>query len=140
MYISIEELNSHLRDESIAAISGDDETILTMAVKGAEKEAKGYLAKYDTAAIFSATADDRDDLLLIWIKDMAVWHYINIANPGIDFTIRERRYNAAIAWLKGVQKGDIVPDFPLPVDELGEEENTSPFLIGSNPKRGNYIS
>jgi phage gp36-like protein len=139
MYISTNELNSHLRDETKQAIEGVETTLLTMAIKGAESEAKGYLHKYDIEALFAKTGAERDDLLLIWLKDIAVWHYINIANPGVDYAVRERRYEAAIAWLKGVQKGDIVPDFPLPVDEDGEEENTSPFLIGSNLKRGNYI-
>lgn len=139
MYISTDELNSHLRDETKQAIEGASTTLLTMAIKGAEKEAKGYLHKYDIDAIWEKTGDERDDLLMIWLKDIAVWHYINIANPGVDFAVRERRYNAAIAWLKGVQKGDIVPDFPVPLDEDGEEENTTPFLIGSNPKRENYI-
>ena len=46
----------------------------------------------------------------------------------------QRRYAAAIAWLKGVQKGDIVPDFPVP-----EEGDSEGIKIGSNPKRGNYI-
>ncbi len=140
MYITIDELDSHLRDETKQAIEGSDTTLLTMAIKGAETEAKGYLHKYDIAAIWAKTGDDRDDLLMIWLKDIAVWHYINIANPGVDFAVRERRYNAAIAWLKGVQRGDIVPDFPLPLDADGEEENTTPFIIGSNPKRGNYIN
>jgi hypothetical protein len=139
MYISIAELKSHLRDETIQAISGTDDTILTMAITGAESEAKGYLHKYDIDAIWAKTGDERDDLLMIWLKDIAVWHYINIANPGVDFSLRERRYNAAIAWLKGVQKGDIVPDFPVPLESTGDEANTTPFLIGSNPKRGNYI-
>lgn len=141
MYITIEELNTHLRDETIEAISGVDETLLTMAIKGAESETKGYLHKYDIAAIWAEVGYYRDPLLVIWIKDIAVWHYINIANPGVDFAVRERRYNAAIAWLRGVQKGDIVPDgYPLPTDpDTGEDENTTPFLIGSNTRRGNHI-
>jgi len=140
MFITAEELYTHLYDETINAISGADERLLLAAIKGAEQEAKGYLHAYDIDAVFTAADDDRDQLLVIWVKDMAVWHYINIARPAIDYDVRERRYNAAIAWLKGVQKGDIVPGFPLPVDpETGEEENTSPFSFGSNPKRGNYI-
>lgn len=140
MYISIEELKTHLRDETITAISGEDLTLLTMAITGAESEAKGYLHKFDIAAIWAKTGDQRDPLMTIWLKDIAVWHFINIANPGVDFSVRERRYNAAIAWFKGVQKGDIVPDFPVPIDQnTGEEMNTSDFLFGSNTKRGNYI-
>lgn len=140
MYISTEELKSHLRDETIQAISGVDATILTMAITGAEAEAKGYLHKYDLTTLWAQVGDNRDPLLVIWLKDISVWHYINIANPGVDFTVRQTRYNAAIAWLKGVQKGDIVPDgWPLPVDADGNEENTTPFLIGSNTRRINHI-
>lgn len=135
MYISTEELKTHLRDETIQAISGVDETLLTMAISGAESEAQGYLHKYDIETLWARTGSARDPLLAIWLKDIAVWHYINIANPGVDFAVRERRYLAAIAWLKGVQKGDIVPPgYPLP-----EQADTSEFSIGSNPKRGNYI-
>jgi phage gp36-like protein len=140
MYLTADEIYTHLYEETIKAISGDDERSLLMAIKGAIKEAKGYLHAYDTTAEFAKTGDDRDDLLLIWLKDIAVWHYINIARPSVDIDVRERRYNAAIAWLKGVQKGDIVPDFPRPVDpETNIETNSTGILIGSNPKRGNYI-
>jgi len=140
MFVSAEEINTHLFPEQITAISGNDQTLLLAAIKGAEQEAKGYLHAYDINAVFNAAADARDQLLLIWVKDIAVWHYINIARPNVDYELRERRYNAAIAWLKGVQRGDISPGFPVPVDpETGEDENTSPIKIGSNPKRGNYI-
>ena len=140
MFITADELYTHLYPETINAISGADERLLLAAIKGAEQEAKGYLHAYDTDTVFTATGDDRDQLLMIWVKDMAVWHYINIARPSIDYDVRERRYDAAIAWLKGVQKGDIVPGLPVPIDpDTGEEENTTPFSIGSNPKRDNYI-
>jgi len=135
MYITLEELKTHLRDETIQAISGEDETLLTMAVTGAESEAKGYLHKFDLDVLFGKTGEQRDPLLCIWLKDIAVWHYINIANPGVDFAVRERRYLAAVSWLKGVQKGDIVPPgFPVP-----ELIDTSEISIGSNPRRGNHI-
>ena len=140
MFLTASEIYTHLYEETIAAISGDDERLLLAAISGAISEAKGYLHAYDKDAVFSETGDDRDALLLIWVKDMAVWHYINIARPAVDYEVRERRYNAAIAWLKGVQKGDIIPDYPRPVNsETKQEENTSGIRIGSNPKRCNYI-
>ena len=137
--ISNKELYTHLYPESVEAISGDNERFLTAAIKGAIVQAKGYLHKYDIKKVFAAKGSNRDDFLLIIIKDIAVWHYINIANPNIDFSIREKRYNDAVSWLKGVQKGDIIPDFPLPEDADGNERNTTGFRFGSNPKRGNYI-
>lgn len=140
MFVSANEIYTHLYEETIAAISGTDERLLLAAISGAISEAKGYLHAYDKDAIFDQTGEDRDALLLIWIKDIAVFHYINIARPAVDYELRERRYNAAIAWLKGVQKGDIVPDFPRPVNsETQMEENTTGFRFGSNPRRTNHI-
>ena len=136
MFISIEELNTHLYDEQIEAISGIDATLLTAALDGAIAEAKGYLHKYDAAAIFAAAGTARNALLVIFIKDIAVWHYINLANPGTDFKARQDRYKSAIAWLKSVQAGEVVPDLPTPAPIEGQ---TDSFAWGSNPKRYNHI-
>jgi hypothetical protein len=139
MFVSPEEIYTHLYDESVEAISGDNERMLQMAIDAAVVEAKGYLHRFDIDKIFNAAGDDRNPLLLYWVKDIAVWHYINIANPGVDWEVRERRYNAATAWLKGVQKRDIVPDLPAPTDPDGEQTNTTGWKIGSNPKRVQHI-
>ena len=140
MFLNSDELYTHLFPESISAISGTDERLLLAAISGAISESQGYLNHYDIAAIFAKTGDDRDALLLIWLKDIAVWHYINIARPAIDYDVRERRYNAAISWLKGVQKGDIIPPgWDRKTDPDSGEELSSPIKIGSLPKRDNYI-
>jgi len=140
MFLSADEIYTHLFPETISAISGTDERLLLAAITGAISETKGYLSAFDIAAIFAKTGEERDALLLIWLKDIAVWHYIAIARPAVDYEVRETRYKAAIAWLKGVQKGDIVPpDFHIKTNPDGSEENTSGMLFGSNPKRGNYI-
>jgi hypothetical protein len=131
MFVTIEEIHTHLYEETVTAISGDDETMLAAAITGAQAEARGYLHAFDTDAIFNATGDDRDPLLLIWVKDIAVFHYINIANPAVNYEARER--------LKGVQKGSIVPDLPVKTTPEGVEENATLFRFGSNPKRSNHI-
>ena len=140
MFLNANELYTHLFEETISSISGNDERLLLAAITGAISEAKGYLNAYDRETICNKAGDERDALLLIWVKDIAVWHYINIARPAVDIDLRERRYNAAIAWFKGVQKGDIVPDLPRIVDDTTNEEiNSSGSRFGSNTKRGNYI-
>jgi len=136
MYITKEELNTHLLDESIIAISGDDDTIITAAIDGAVAEAKGYLHKWDRAAEFARTDEERNPLLVIFVKDIAVWHYINIATPGIEMKVRQDRYRSAVQWLKDVQAGLIVPDLP----ELPPVEGQAgTFAWGSNPARSNHI-
>jgi hypothetical protein len=140
MYLNIDEIYTHLYEETVGAIGGNDERLLLAAISGAISESKGYLHAFDLVEIFGRTGDERDPLLLIWLKDIAVWHFINIARPAVDYDVRERRYNAAIAWLKGVQEGDIIPDFPRPVSpDTGEAENTTGIKFSSNTKRGNYI-
>lgn len=136
MYITVEELKTHLYAEQLEAISGDDETLLISAIEGAVQEAKGYLHKFDLVAIFGGTGDARNALLVIFVKDVAIWHYINLANPGADYKLRQDRYNRAVAWLKSVQAGEVVPDLPI----ADQEENTAGSVSwSSNTKRENYI-
>lgn len=132
MFLTLEELKTHVYGENIDAITREDDTIVTAAVDGAISEAKGYLSDYDSDNIFGATGSSRNALLLIFVKDIAVWHLINLSNPGIDFDLRQKRYDAAIAWLKGVQKGNISPDLPK---QAISAENPGMISYGSNPKR-----
>jgi len=134
-FLSKAELNTHLYDEQVGEIIREDETVVTAAIDGAIAEAKGYLAKYDVPAIFADTGSNRHPLVLIFVKDMAVWHFINLSNPGIDYESRKDRYERAVAWLKGVQKGDIMPD--LPTDD--STDNPGVIIYGSNPKRTQHF-
>ncbi len=136
--VTIEELKTHLYEEDIATISRDDTTILQAAIDGATAEAKGYLASYNREAIFSATGNKRNALLLIFLKDIAVWHFIVLCNAGTELDLREKRYDRAIAWLKGVQKGDIQPDLPTAIEDDGERA-TDTIKAGSNPKKTQHF-
>ena len=133
-YITTDELNTHLHLENLQVISRGDDAIAAAAIDGAVEEARGYLGDYDTAAIFGATGEQRHALLLIWVKDIAVWHFINLCNAGVEMELRKNRYERAISWLKGVQKGDITPGLPV-------KENSSSTLImtHSNPKRTQHF-
>ncbi len=115
-YLTKEELTTHLRSESIASITRNDNALAQSAIDGAITEAKGYLSRFDTDAIFSAKGSDRNELLLIFVKDIAAWHLVNIVNPNIEMKLRQDRYERAISWLKDVQKGIVEPDLPKPED------------------------
>lgn len=130
MFLTINELTSHLRLESITAIIRNDETIAWAAIDGAIAEAKGYLSRFDTEALFGATGNNRHKLLLIFVKDIATWHLINIVNPNIDMKLRKERYDRAIAWLKDVQSSIVQPDFPVVPDTTDSDI----IRYGSNEK------
>ncbi|MEG1464800.1 MAG: phage protein Gp36 family protein [Mucinivorans sp.] len=137
MYLSNEELRTHLRSEYTDLISRGDQTLLTAAIDGAVAEAAGYLSSFDTDKIFTTVGAARNSLLLIFVKDIAVYHFINLCGGGVYYERREKRYEQAIAWLRGVQKGVITPSLPPRIDELGKQ--STPILIASNPKRGNHF-
>ena len=138
MYITPEEINTHLNVESVEAISDGDETLLQAAIDGAIVETKSYLSGFDVATEFSKSktegTDYRNPLLIIFLKDIIVWHFINICNVNISMDIRQDRYNRAIAWLKSVQKGEVNPDLPA----LTDGEKVAPITYSSNSKRENH--
>lgn len=127
-----EDLKTHLYDEQITAISRADESLIDDAIAAAEGEAKGYMSRYDIDIIFGTTGTLRDRTLLMWLKDMATWHFITLANANADMEFRESRYNQGIAWLKNIQAGKIVPyGWPLtPVENMD-----SSFHVTSDTKR-----
>ncbi len=137
-FITKEELSTHLYEENINIISRENETILQAAIDGAIVEAQGYLAAYDIEAIFSAEGGDRNALLLIFLKDIAVWHFVVLSNAGTELELREKRYDRAIAWLKDVQRGNITPNLPIIIEEDGDKA-TATIIAGSNPKRNQHF-
>lgn len=136
MFLTVDELKTHLYAENIDEITQGDETIAVAAIDTAVSEAKGYLSAYDIVAIFGATGANRNALLLTFLKDIAAWHLINLCNAGSDLKLRQDRYERAIAWLRGVQKGEISPD--LQKAETSDEKPGA-ITFGSNPKRNNHF-
>lgn len=133
MYTTIEELKTHMSVDSIDVITNNDDTIAEAAIDGAISEAKGYLSKFDTAAIFEAVGAGRNTLLLTFVKDIAVWHLMALSNYHADVEFRKTRYERAVAWLKSVQKGDVTPDLP---ERTVTDEIPAIITYGSNTKRG----
>lgn len=134
MWISKEELNTHMNIDNIDVITGGDDTIIQAAIDGAISETKGYLTSFDTDAIFTATGSSRHSLLLTFVKDIAVWHLMALSNYQADLALREKRYDRAVAWLKAVQKGNVTPDLPATTNDY-----LSKISWGSNDKREQHF-
>ena len=135
-FITPEELRTHLYKENVEVIDREDTTILVAAIDAAVEETYGYLGAYDRTKIFGAEGKDRNALLLLFVKDMAVWHFINLCNAGTELELRQDRYDRAVSWLRQVQKGDVKPNLPI-VDNNGDgkPDGAGEYLFGSNPKR-----
>jgi phage gp36-like protein len=138
MYLLPQEITTHLGAHQIEAISDGDETMLLAAIDAAVQEAKSYLKAYDITAEMQAQGSERNALLLIFIKDIAVWHFVNICNVNTRMELRQDRYERAVAWLKAVQRGEVLPDLPAIIDNNGDD-NKLPYKVTSNNKRNNHV-
>lgn len=136
-FLTITELKTHLYDENVEVISRGDATIPQSAIDAALAEAKGYLGAYNTDLIFARTGSSRNALLLLFVKDIAAWHFLVLCNAGVELQLRQDRYERAISWLKAVQKGDVAPDLPAAQNDDGD--NIGTITYGSNDKRNNHF-
>ncbi len=123
--------------ENISAISRDDDTKIETAIQTAITQASGYLSRFDIAAIFATEGDERNKFsdLTMYIKDIAKWHFIKIANVSVDMELAQSCYKDAIAELGKIQGGRIVP-FGWPTNST--EDYSGSVIVKSNTKRGNY--
>ncbi|MBN8834580.1 MAG: hypothetical protein ABS68_00195 [Niastella sp. SCN 39-18] len=137
-YLTASEISSHLYGEVVKEIERDPTTTaqLDFAIDAAIEEARGYLTAYDTTAIFNATGANRNPILLLYVKDIAVWHYIQLSNPGVEMELRLKRYERATEWLSEVQRGKNNPNLPYPTVAPPNEPNNY-IKWGSNIKRNN---
>ena len=102
-------------------------------------EMKSYLNKsYDVEKIFTAEGTARHPLVLMYAKDIAVYHLFCIHNPYKMSQIRKDRYERAVDWLKGVASGLITVDGAprLPEDEAADN---SPWQIENNEFRTTHF-
>lgn len=133
-FIDPEDYDASVRREIIEALTRGDDSILDICEDRAIEEMKSYLsARYDVEDIFDARGGDRHPLVLMMCLDIAAYHLYCAGNPQkMQNGIRKDRYERAVEWLKGVQRGNIsVNGIPL----LGKEERERDFLWMGNLKR-----
>jgi len=137
-FITKEDFTSHIYEDTIDAISNDDDAKLDTAIKSAIQQAKGYLSRFDIEAIFASEGEEKDNFadLINYIKDIAKWRFIAVCNLQIDIKLAESCYLSAVSELGKIQAGKVVP-YGWPFKE--EETDTGAFTIASRPKRGNYF-
>jgi hypothetical protein len=128
------DFNTHLYPELIDAIERDDDTKLETAIKVSILLAKGYMSRFDKVMLFSASGEDRDEMLLMLLKDLAIWNFIIIANPNISVEFHRQRYEDAIKTLEKIQAGKLVPHGWPPAST--PEGSDTYFHVASNPRRG----
>ena len=119
----------HVMDD----ISENDDSKVLQCIEAAIGEMKSYLSsRYNVAAIFSATGDNRDPLVLENTKVIAMWNLIRLSNSELIYDQWRERYDRVVKFMQQVSEGSITPDLPIVTDEQGNPVIKSRF--GSNPK------
>lgn len=151
-YITKDDLRTQFYEENLDEIirySADDdpeqqaiaEALLADAIDAGISEAKGYLSKYDLLQLFGDDDTDptvSDINLKEKVKCIIAWNLIHLANPAIDYQKYQDRYTMALDWLKGIQKGNIVP-YGWPYQEtITETPDGSNVTASYNDKRTNH--
>ena len=125
MYLTPEELKSHMYAHIVEEITEGDEQIVLQAIS--------YLRpRYDTDRIFAAEGSERNALVLENTKIVTVWNLIKLSNVETIYEIWKERYDRVIKYLEGVAAGTRTPSLPLLTDEKGEVRIK--MRCGSNSK------
>lgn len=133
MFIEASEIKTHLQDYQVEQITNGDVSIVISAIDAAVAEVKSYIAsRYDTDAIFSQTGRNRSQLIVIHVKNIAVWNLMRLANVDAIYERYRDAYNDTINYLTKVSEGTLVPDLPYRQTPDGTPPGT--LQISSNPK------
>ena len=138
-FIDIKDYDASLHREILDALVRDDETLVEICEDRAIAEMRGYLSKrYDCNAILSTTGKKRNQLILMMVIDIAVYHIFCIHNPQKLSQVRKDRYERAVEWMKAVASEEVSIDgAPLLPEE--ERAKKAELMFKSNPKRINRL-
>lgn len=134
-FIELSDYDASIHSDILDALTRNDEAIVEICEDRAIAEMRGYLSgRYDCDKLFSATGNDRNQLVLMMLLDITVYHIFCIHNPRNISQIRKDRYDRAVEWMQAVKKGMSVDGAPL----LEKTDRKSTYESRSNTKRINH--
>ena len=113
-------MTTHIYEEDMDTISHGDDAAMMSAIDAAIEEVQGsYQVRYRKDIRRQGKASHL--ILLLFVKDIAAWHFCNICNAGVDIEMREKRYDRAIEWLRNNQNRQN-PNLPGAPEQPGRQE------------------
>jgi phage gp36-like protein len=117
-FISQSDYKSQIRDARLNQMIDNDPTVLTLVESEAVATVKNKLFQwYDVTTIFSETGEDRDALVLLWCKRVALYIlHGRLPNAMIPKHI-EDDYKETTDWLAEISKGNVAVDLPYKTED-----------------------
>ncbi|MBS1740718.1 MAG: DUF1320 family protein [Bacteroidetes bacterium] len=141
--VTIIDMATHIYDEYMEEISRDNDAIVQAAIDRAIAQAKGYCSRFALLPLFGNPAKDPtfvDPQLKGIVKDLALWHLLQLSNPNIEMNRAQAAYEYAVSWLKDLQRGQVMPEgwtyHDTTTDSKPAEGNAVEY--SSLPKRRNH--
>jgi hypothetical protein len=134
-FLNETDLHTSIYKHLLDTLIQEDANIVPFCIDAALAEARSFLIdRYDVDVIFAKVNKDRNSLLLMMCRDLAVFSIIGISNPGIDYDDKKTRAKAARTWFKQVQSGASKPNLEI----KPEAEKIGVVSSGSNKKRNQH--
>jgi hypothetical protein len=150
MFLQKEELNSKSYAYILEQITEGDDSIIDEGINAAIEEVKSYLTPnnkqawldgrkiYDAEAIFNATGNDRNALILSFTKNIAVWKIIELCNADMIYEKQRELYDRAINYLDKLSKGHVTISLLPSIEPTSSIGTKQPFRYGSRTKFNHY--
>lgn len=110
-----------------------DDSIITTACSQAIGQIRAYTVdKYDIVTELAKTGSNRDEMVLMISKDLAIYHIWSYVDAASIPNIRRDRYKAAVDFLRDIQNGMVTMNLADSVIAY------IPIAGGSNDKRTSH--
>ena len=132
MFLDKADYSTSINIAVIDSLTGGDDSIINTLSEEAVEEMKSYLnSRYEVQPIFDAGGDERNKTLMMYAKDIALYHLYSINTLSSMPETRMNRYKKALSWLQDVSEQKINPE--------GLQLNNKSFVkTGGNEKRINH--
>lgn len=141
MFVTDNDWDTLADEEGLAIISQSSETNKNRAVRMSIDEITAYLSsRYNCKKIFNATGEERNNVVLMYVMDCALYHMCSWLPQRMGIEIRKERYERVLEWLEKVNKGILNPSLPsnLEDDEGNINEDKLSVTWHSLPKNNNW--
>lgn len=137
MFLEKSDLGSAIYGYQVDQITEGDDALVLQAIGAAIEEVGGYLSGaslYDVAAIFAATGEGRNALIVTHTVTISKWYIVELCNADVIYEQAKERYDRAVSYLNKLSKGVVtIASLPITPIATGETE-TDTFGYGSRVK------
>lgn len=135
-FLTTKDVLARIRDEHRNELADNTESIELTAESQAIAKVKSYLhGRFDMSAMYAATGDARDPLLVLHTLNIFLYLLYRRVNPRKMPDEVKDDHSETLEWLSMVAKGEVNPDFPPLPDDA---PSTTDLRFGGPPAMGGH--